>query len=275
MFSHQTRPVPSLRSLQARPTPQIRADATPQPKVGEKVGLATAILARAGYRSAENLGIIEAVFYRERVRRYSQEMRTESRDRGLERGGRLAEGYFLGDPRIVRTVTEGAGRGIEDNADQGGSRQVTIITRERWEAVCFALDIPWIVHWELFCNEPNDGTKPDRRLRKAEELKGFWYVRPDGSLGWGARYLDRLLKHAGGKLPRLHIVPRRRLVYVIVGAFFADIANALDGHVDDEVRREEHDGPRRGLGPGGRDACAVLRRGKRPAGDRRPWSGRS
>jgi hypothetical protein len=74
---------------------------------------------------------------------------------------------------------------------------------ELWDramAVCFALDIPWIVHWELFCNEPLDGTKQDRRLRKMEELKGFWYVRPDGSLGWGARYLDQLLKHAGGRL---------------------------------------------------------------------------
>jgi hypothetical protein len=72
---------------------------------------------------------------------------------------------------------------------------------DRSMAVCFALDVPWIVHWELFCNEPNDGTKPDRRVRKAEELKGFWYVRPDGSLGWGGAYLDSLLKHAGGKLP--------------------------------------------------------------------------
>lgn len=32
------------------------------------------------------------------------------------------------------------GRGIEGNANQGGRRQVTVITRERWEAVCFALD---------------------------------------------------------------------------------------------------------------------------------------
>jgi hypothetical protein len=68
-------------------------------------------------------------------------------------------------------------------------------------AVCFELQVPWIVHWELFCNEPNDGTKPDRRVRKAEELKGFWYVRPDGTLGFGAKYLDSLLKHAGGTLP--------------------------------------------------------------------------
>lgn len=72
---------------------------------------------------------------------------------------------------------------------------------DRSMAVCLALDIPWIVHWELFCNEPNDGTKPDRRVRKMEELKGFWYVRPDGSLGWGGGYLDSLLQNAGGRLP--------------------------------------------------------------------------
>lgn len=72
---------------------------------------------------------------------------------------------------------------------------------DRSMAVIFALDVPWIVHWELYCNEPLDGTKSDRRVRRAEELKGFWYVRPDGSLGWGARYLDSLLKHAGARLP--------------------------------------------------------------------------
>jgi hypothetical protein len=75
---------------------------------------------------------------------------------------------------------------------------------ELWDrsmAVCFALDIPWIVHWELFCNEPNDGTKPNRRVRRQEELKGFWFVRPDGSLGHGGRYLSNLLQHAGGTLP--------------------------------------------------------------------------
>lgn len=72
---------------------------------------------------------------------------------------------------------------------------------DRSMAVCLALEIPWIVHWELFCNEPNDGTKPDRRVRKMEELKGFWYVRPDASLGWGGRYLGSLLKHAGNTLP--------------------------------------------------------------------------
>ena len=46
-----------------------------------------------------------------------------------------------------------------------------------------------------------NGTKPDRRIRTMQELKGFWYVRPDASLGWGAESLNSLLQHAGGKLP--------------------------------------------------------------------------
>ena len=32
-------------------------------------------------------------------------------------------------------------------------------------------------------------------------MRGFWYLRPDGSLSHGGRYLDALLKHAGGTLP--------------------------------------------------------------------------
>lgn len=72
---------------------------------------------------------------------------------------------------------------------------------DRAMGVCFAMGIPYIVHWELYCNEPADGTKSDRRPRKAEEMRGFWYLRPDGSLSHGGRYLDTLLKHAGGVLP--------------------------------------------------------------------------
>ncbi len=46
-----------------------------------------------------------------------------------------------------------------------------------------------------------DGTKSDRRPRKAEEMRGFWHLRPDGSLSHGGRYLDNLPKHAGTTLP--------------------------------------------------------------------------
>lgn len=72
---------------------------------------------------------------------------------------------------------------------------------DRAMGVCLAMEIPWIVHWELYCNEPKDGSKADRRPRKAEEMRGFWLLRPDGSLSHSARYLTALLKNAGGTLP--------------------------------------------------------------------------
>lgn len=73
---------------------------------------------------------------------------------------------------------------------------------DRAMGVFFAMKIPWIVHWELYCNEPRDGKKSDRRPRQAEELRGFWLVRPDGSLSHAGKYLTTLLQHAGGRLPK-------------------------------------------------------------------------
>jgi hypothetical protein len=72
---------------------------------------------------------------------------------------------------------------------------------DRAMGVFIAMDIPWIVHWELYCNEPKDGTKSDRRPRKADEMRGFWFIRPDGSLSHSGKYLTALLKNAGGVLP--------------------------------------------------------------------------
>jgi hypothetical protein len=83
-----------------------------------------------------------------------------------------------------------------------GEKEADII--EWWDramGVCLAMEIPWIVHWELYCNEPKDGTKADRRPRKAEEMRGFWLIRPDGSLSHAGRYLTTLLEHAGRPLP--------------------------------------------------------------------------
>ena len=34
-----------------------------------------------------------------------------------------------------------AGRGIVDNADQGGSRQVTVVARERWETIAEVMGV--------------------------------------------------------------------------------------------------------------------------------------
>jgi hypothetical protein len=67
--------------------------------------------------------------------------------------------------------------------------------------VLLARRVPHIFHWELYCNEPIDGKKDGVPARKAEELRGFWLIRPDGSPGYAAKYLKRLLEHAGKTLP--------------------------------------------------------------------------
>ena len=85
--------------------------------------------------------------------------------------------------------------------EQGASKAEIVEFWDRAMGVCFAMDLPWLVHWELYCNEPKDGTKSDRLPRKAEEMRGFWWIRPDGSLSHGGKYLTSLLEHAGGPLP--------------------------------------------------------------------------
>ncbi|MDR2627308.1 MAG: hypothetical protein LBC40_04665, partial [Dysgonamonadaceae bacterium] len=67
--------------------------------------------------------------------------------------------------------------------------------------VFLSQNIPYIFHWELYCNEPKtneSGNKP-YPLKKAEELRGFWLIRPDGTESWAQQYLSSLLKQSGGK----------------------------------------------------------------------------
>jgi hypothetical protein len=86
--------------------------------------------------------------------------------------------------------------------EQDASAAEIIDWWDRAMGVCFAMDLPLLVHWELYCNEPKDAkTKQDRTPRKAEDMRGFWLLLPDGSLSHSARYLTSLLQHAGGKLP--------------------------------------------------------------------------
>lgn len=86
--------------------------------------------------------------------------------------------------------------------EQKVTREYTIETWDRCMGVAIAMGLPWVVHWELYCNEPRDAaTKEDRRPRKAEELNGYWFIRPDGSLSHSGRYLSALLQNAGKSLP--------------------------------------------------------------------------
>lgn len=92
------------------------------------------------------------------------------------------------------------------NPEQGKSEETIVSWWDQAMGVFLAQQVPWIVHWELYCNEPLDRDKHDHRLRRAEELRGFWLIRPDGSLSYAGKYLKLLLDHAGGRLPG----PRQR-----------------------------------------------------------------
>ncbi len=61
-------------------------------------------------------------------------------------------------------------------------------------AVMFAFDIPYVLHWELYCNVPPPGVSvsPGEVLQE-DELRGFWLIKPDGSLGYAGKYIKDLL----------------------------------------------------------------------------------
>jgi hypothetical protein len=75
---------------------------------------------------------------------------------------------------------------------------------KRWDAyigVCRSLKVPYIIQWELYCNEPKDeNLRKLTDVRSTSEMRGFWLIRPDGTLSYVGEYFNRLLKNAGRKL---------------------------------------------------------------------------
>ncbi|MBK9139666.1 MAG: hypothetical protein IPM17_13030 [Verrucomicrobia bacterium] len=69
---------------------------------------------------------------------------------------------------------------------------------DEWLGALLAADVPYIVQWELFCNELNPRLQPAPTppIREAAQARGFWLVRPDGSLGEGGRYFHGLWQRA-------------------------------------------------------------------------------
>jgi len=66
-------------------------------------------------------------------------------------------------------------------------------------AVALALNLPWFIHWELYCNELNPKLKPAPSLpvQKNDQVRGFYLVKPDGSLSVSGRYFRDLWKRSG------------------------------------------------------------------------------
>ena len=66
----------------------------------------------------QNLGVIEAVFYRERVPRYSREMQKESRDQGLESGAAAPRSTAQAPPPSDDYAATGMGRRTRHDVEE-------------------------------------------------------------------------------------------------------------------------------------------------------------
>jgi hypothetical protein len=68
--------------------------------------------------------------------------------------------------------------------------------REFWDlnmGVYLAQNIPYIIQWELFCNEPKEGPRTQDRNKTNDELRGYWLIRPDGTKSWAQEYFEEIL----------------------------------------------------------------------------------
>lgn len=77
-------------------------------------------------------------------------------------------------------------------------------TRESVQKFCdimmgvyLAQNIPYIFYWELYSNDVKSGRKDQSRKLTAEEMRGNWLIRPDGSYGWAQEYFSEILEKTG------------------------------------------------------------------------------
>ncbi len=68
---------------------------------------------------------------------------------------------------------------------------------ERWDGwlgAALAAKVFYVIQWEIYCNEINPKIQPPPRLpiKELSHMRGFWLVRPDGSLSETGQLLQRL-----------------------------------------------------------------------------------
>lgn len=68
---------------------------------------------------------------------------------------------------------------------------------ERWDeflGAALAANALYVVHWELYCNELNPKIQPAPKppITDPSQVRGFWLVKPDGSLSLSGNYLRDL-----------------------------------------------------------------------------------
>lgn len=85
--------------------------------------------------------------------------------------------------------------GIPEQRYEGlTTKEVIVANWDTYIAVCLSLNVPYIIQWELYCNEPkNEELRKLNDTRKTNEMRGFWLIRPDGSKSFAANYFDCLM----------------------------------------------------------------------------------
>lgn len=72
---------------------------------------------------------------------------------------------------------------------------------DRWDELmgaALAANALYMIHWELYCNEPNPKAQPPPAvpIKKLSDARGFWLVRPDGTLSESGTYFSDLWRRA-------------------------------------------------------------------------------
>lgn len=85
---------------------------------------------------------------------------------------------------------------------QNRTREQVIKMWDTFMAVYLAQEVPYVYIWELYCNElkSDEFDRKQFPIRNADELRGFWLIRPDGSWSWAQEYMDSLLQNSGKRI---------------------------------------------------------------------------
>jgi hypothetical protein len=109
------------------------------------------------------------------------------------------------DPNVLRDALDFIAKNTPDSPDFGNQNvymgeygmpeneySAEQIQKAIPNAVQTALDwgCPYIVYWQLYCNELKKGTPP---VKNNDDVRGFWLIKPDGSKAWTWDYFYQLL----------------------------------------------------------------------------------
>ena len=68
---------------------------------------------------------------------------------------------------------------------------------DEWLGAALAANALYVIHWELYCNELTKAAKDAQPpVKDPAQLRGFWLVKPDGSLSQSGKYLADLWKRS-------------------------------------------------------------------------------